>query len=89
MSGVRTRVLWVIVGVWSVTFRVYICVGSVLCHYTRSHQVFPIWNDVWWYKVEFASVEHVVDPPLCWDLDLVGEGSHDPLYFKGAILEGV
>ena len=33
---------------------------------------------------QFASVEHVVDPPVCWESDAIGEWSHDLLNSVGA-----
>lgn len=53
----------------------------------RPHQVFPIWDDVQWYKVELALVKHVVDPPLGWDLYLVSEGSCGSPNPEGSILK--
>lgn len=54
-----------------------------------SHRVFPIWDLVWWYQVELVSVEHIVYSPMCWNLDLVIQWSHDSLYPKWAIPQGV
>ena len=57
----------------------------ILRNDTRPHQVLPIWNQLRWYHVELASVEHVVDPPLCQDLNLVIEQPHDSLDPEGSI----
>ena len=61
----------------------------ILCDDVRSHRVLPIWNQLRWYRMELASVEHVVDSPLCWDLNLVIEQSHDPLDPEGTISQCV